>query len=443
MTILTESGSVRLVDADPDDGQDWAESNLNEVLSELHDVIALKADFGKMGIALRADGTLFPWNLELGFLPVPEGLSGAVDMATSNGHFMAVDRHGKVWKWHGVSGKRDSDVPALSGEGLMPLDLAAAEGITDFVQLRAKMGALWVALRANGETVSNQPAAFAERSGIKRLGRRSGSGNNGVYIGLDGRATSAQGDGDLHAGTLPEVQEPVIDVHAHSLGSQGHSHALMLLESGKAIAWGREYANSQFSGTDAGNDQPWPRPDPADLENVQALALGNSMAAVLKDDGKVAAWGEDGKITLPEPLQSGIVQIAIGGVADNLMAIDSQNRVWFCSRFGRLIPNLSLEGVVAVHPGDGPFAPPLYQREDGSWMFLPGQEEKYNEAYPDIVAAMTNLDGLSPDDFFLLLPSDADPGKEAFLLWIEPVKSLRRKPEQPRRELTFPPLSPR
>ena len=309
------------------------------------------------------------------------------------------------------------------GDGtLKSLDLAAAEGITDFVQLRAKMFGRWVALRSNGETISNSPEAFEPRSNIQRMGARSGSGNNVVYIDLEGRATPAQMDGELNAGALPEVEEPVVEVHAQSHGLIAQSHGLMLLKSGQAVAWGKVYDDPDFVANNAGHTKLWPRPDPADLQDVRALAIGHKSAAVLKSDGSVVAWDKDGPISLPEEMQSGIVQIAVSGTSDSIVAVDSQNRVWWCLRDGTLREDLCLDGVVAVHPGDREFAPPLYQREDGSWEFFPVYEEKYAEAYPEILAAMPNLKGLPPDAFYLRL---SDPNQtqsqEAFLLWIEPA----------------------
>ena len=124
---------------------------------------------------------------------------------------------------------------------------------------------------------------------------------------------------------------------------------------------------------------------------------------------------------LPEELQSNIVQIGVVGSNESILAVDSRNRVWFCLRDGKLHEDLCMDGVVAIHPGDGPFAPPLYQREDGFWEFLPGHKEKYTSAYPEVVAAMPSLKGLPADAFYLKVDPEAEPGQEAFLLWIEPV----------------------
>ncbi len=333
-----------------------------------------------------------------------EPKSGA---STSSGGDALHSTKGKPGRLRGVGMRR-----VLSREGgLAPLDLSGTEGITDFVQIRAKHAwGIFAALRANGEVISNNPNAFDSRSGIARLGQRSGGDQNLIYIRRDGKAISAEADRGLRIGDIPSVDRPVIDA------AVAESNGLLLLDDGRAVPWGLAYSSREYVEDQPSIDSLWPMPAAEALRDARAIAAGQNLAALVRNDGSVMAWGEDGTVALPGKLASGIESIIVT-YEPKLIALDREKTVSVWSQEGG-VESVPCRGKAVAIAGGDYRSPPLYQTEDGHWHICFG-EERLKKAFPEVVAAVASLKDLPADAFFLSLDERAN--GEVFLLWIEPV----------------------
>jgi len=298
------------------------------------------------------------------------------------------------------------------GGGLAPLDLRAAGGITDFVQIRAKHAwGIFAALRATGEVVSNHEPAFDSRSGIARLGQRRGGDQNLIYISHNGKAISAESDRGLRIGAIPKVDCPVKDA------AVADSSGMLLLDDGRAVPWGLAYSSQAYIDETRDIASLWPVPAAEDLTNVRGIATGMRMAAVVRNDGSVMAWGEDGTLELPDEIASNI-ESAIVSSEPKLIVLDREHRLrsWSERNGVEVIPCRGK--VVAIAGGDFRW-PPIYQTEDGHW-HLCDREEQLKKVFPEVTDAFVRLKGLPSDAFFLSMDEQAN--GEVFLLWIEPVE---------------------
>jgi len=315
---------------------------------------------------------------------------------------------GKPGRLRGIGMRR-----VLSRQGgLAPLDLSATGEVTDFVQIRAKHAwGIFAALRANGEVISNHRNAFDSRSGIARLGRRSGSDQNLIYIRHDGKAISAEADRGLRIGDVPAVERPVVDAVV------AESNGLLLLDDGRAVPWGLVYDSQEYIDGHGSFTSLWPKPAESKLRDVRAIAAGQGLAALVRNDGSVMAWGERGVVALPEKFASGIDSVIVT-YEPKLIALDRAKRLWAWSQQDGLESITCRGRAVAIAGGDYR-SPPVYQTEDGHWHLCFG-EERLTRLFPGVAAAFPELKGLSADAFFISMDEKAN--GEVFMLWIEPVE---------------------
>ena len=296
--------------------------------------------------------------------------------------------------------------------GLAPLDLRATEGITDIVQIRAKhVWGIFAALRADGEVISNHWPAFDSRTGIARLGQRSGGDQNLVYIRRNGKAVSAEADRGLRIGDVPAVDRAVVDV------SVAESNGLLLLDDDRAIPWGLAYHSQNYIDQERPFTSLWPMPAAQDLNNVRAISTGRGLAALVRHDGSAMAWGGDGTVPLPSVIASGIESMVVSQGA-KLVALDREGGLWAWSQVTGVEAIPSRAGAVAIAGGEFR-SPPLYQTEDGHWHFCFDDDDLLDQ-FPEVAAAFRELQGLPADAFFLSIGEQVD--GEVFLLWIEPVE---------------------
>lgn len=300
----------------------------------------------------------------------------------------------------------------LEGTGTMlngkPLDLAKTAAYDDFVDVAGGVDR-WVALRANGETVSSD--GQADFTGIRKIARSYQS----YYCFIDEA-------GGLRFHPTREMALPttlkgkqVVDAAC------GSHHCLALLEGGQAVAFGRRYEEAIDEGSHAqGLGTPrWPQPDAAALENVAGVAATQTHAATLHHDGTVSVWGWEGAVKwLPEPKMKTVRQIS--SFHDGLHILDAAGQVWHFSLPRSTHPEqpvgfngrVKLLGTDAVRLRDH-----LWLGTDGVWRAV--------EADRPTVEVLQSAP-LRPESAFALRASVFGAKPYGYVLWIELSASSER-----------------
>lgn len=199
-----------------------------------------------------------------------------------------------------VASGRARDTPGPPGRlhaiGTMlngrPPDLAKSSAFDDFVDVAGSYEN-WVALRANGDTLSSD--GKADFQGIRRIAR-SYQGGYPCFIDMAGGLRFHP----LREMVLPSSLKGRVIVDA----ACGSHHGVALLEDGQAVVFGRRYEEAMEDSTQVqGVGTPrWPQPPPAALQNVKGVAVTQTHAATLHHDGTVSVWGWEGAVKWqPEP----------------------------------------------------------------------------------------------------------------------------------------------
>ena len=296
----------------------------------------------------------------------------------------------------------------LTGTGTMyygkPVDLSRTAAYDDFVDVFVS-NAYWVALRANGETISSH--GMADYEDIRKIGRR--FGGDPCFIDAAGKIHFLEGREKME---LPAALQDGVVVDAVC----GNDHGVALLENGEAVVFGRRYeeAMDESSGAIGTATPRWPLPPPAALQKVKALAALKTHAATLHDDGTVTAWGWEGTVAWePEPKMKPVLQIA--AAMDALRMLDADGQVWTFPLPRSTHPDqpvgfngkLLLLDKEAVRLRDQ-----VWQRKDGTW-----SGDKIDSRTMELLQSGR----LEADAVFALVASTGPAGPFGYLLRVEPA----------------------
>lgn len=136
--------------------------------------------------------------------------------------------------------------------------------------------------------------------------------------------------------------------------ASGSSHRLILKEDGRVMAWG---GNNVGQLGDGATDIDYKNtPVTTIIDNVKAISAGGDHSMALKNDGTVWTWGAIyhwGGTSTPQQVQGidSIVEIRAGD--EHCMALKSDGTVWTwgCNDFGQLgNGKISAEGVISYTP---------------------------------------------------------------------------------------------
>ncbi|MCL2695633.1 MAG: hypothetical protein FWE69_04845 [Clostridiales bacterium] len=340
-------------------------------------------------LSLRSDGTVWAWGRNnLGQLGdgtdtertypaqietapgVP--LSGVVLIATGGHHSLALKNDGTVWAWgynaHGqlgngttVANNRAVPVEASPGTALSGV-IAVAANTNHSLALKGD-GTVWAWGRndygqlGDGTTMqSNSPVQVMALSGVPmdNVTAIAASAYHSLALKSDGTvyAWGQNTYGQLGDGTATDSGNPVrvtalpgVPLGDITAIDAGGTHCLALKDDGTVWAWGRNNFSQLGDGTKINRNNPVQVGGA--LGGVSAIAAGNQYSLVLKDDGTVWAWGNNGNGDLGDgstterntPVQvmlsagealNGIDAIAAG--SGHNLALRSDDTVWSWGR---------------------------------------------------------------------------------------------------------------
>lgn len=195
-------------------------------------------------------------------------------------------------------------------------ELSRADGVSDFVDVAGQVGN-WVALRANGQTISSH--GRADFSGIRKIGWSFGQ----RFVLIDEEGAIRYPDEVIEE--LPPELDGVslVDV---KLGTE---HGIALGEDGRAFVFGKRYQEQVGDPADGAwyGTPKWPQPPAEVLTGVFAIAVTTTHAATLKRDGTLFVFGWEGVLDLNQPPNLGkIVEVACS--EDQINLLDENGRVW-------------------------------------------------------------------------------------------------------------------
>ena len=202
--------------------------------------------------------------------------------------------------------------------GGQPYDLSKVEGFDDIIDVGGRIGE-WVALRANGETISAK--GDADFTGIDRVVWS--FAQNFALIDSEGKLRFPKS----RPRELPADFDDAVIVDAQL----GNEHGLALTDDGRALVFGKRYDEPVGDPTQASGygTLRWPQPPKEILTGIKDIAVTQTHAATLKHDGTLSVSGWEGVLELPQP--KGLSRIeALGSSEDQLLLIDAEGQVWRC-----------------------------------------------------------------------------------------------------------------
>ena len=283
-----------------------------------------------------------------------------------------------------------------------PHDLTKFAAYGDFVDV-AGGWSRWVALQANGQTVSSD--GRADFSDIAKIAANFNA--EYAFITKAGKLVIP----DYEKWTLPSsLERGVVDA---ALGMQ---HGIALLEGGKAVVFGARYegavgdpANPKQYGTPR-----WPVPEARALEKVQAVAATVTHAATLHEDGTLSLWGWEGPLkwqadSRQKPLRQ------LRSTEDGFWALDEAGQLWHLPMPRNPAPGqpVHVTGKPTLSQADVThMRSRCWRRKSGQWVAHINTPEGM-----DLMKAA----GISESTAFYLDGGIFDGKPSASLLWIEPV----------------------
>lgn len=287
-----------------------------------------------------------------------------------------------------------------------PMDLSAAEGITDFIEVYCTSH-YFVALRANGEVVSNSPTIPAAHSAkVKKIFDSLQYLPDTTYFrGLTehGDLISLNGEGNLVAGQST-VDSPVVDAIAEHKGN------LVLLEDGTIRWWGAKYEEQ-----DGGKAKAPPEEARTGIKAITAssnFGPRGQWSAALTEQGKVIAWTAEGEWELPNQFGGGVVMIS--NFSNTLIALDQGGEVFGIEKRSEDPIPKNHRDIVELRASGGGDAF-VIRDEEGKWQLA----EIGTDGYPLIEEGLSHLSSQGPRQFDVAaMARDSIDG----VVWIEAVE---------------------
>ncbi len=282
-----------------------------------------------------------------------------------------------------------------------PHDLSKFAAYDDFVDVAGGWGR-WVALRANGQTVSSD--GKADFTGIARIAASFNS--EYAFISTTGKLVIPA----YEKWTLPSsLVEGVVDA---ALGMQ---HGIALLEGGMAVVFGARYEGSVGDPAQAfGYGTPrWPVPEARALEKVKAVAATVTHAATLHEDGTLSLWGWEGPLKWQaDPRQKPLRQLR--STEDGFWVLDEAGQLWHLTVPRNPAPGQPVHITGKPSHSEGGVThlrSRCWRRKNGDWVA--------HISTKDGMALMKEA-GLSESTAFSLNGGTFDGKPFASLLWVEP-----------------------
>lgn len=279
----------------------------------LTDVVQIAAG-GSHSLALKRDGTVWMWGWDfIGPGPVRtptlvSGLAGVTGIAAGWHHSLAVKSDGTVWAW-------GNNTAGELGDGTLVVR-------TTPVQVTGLTGVVAVA------------AGYAHSLARKADGTVWAWGWNG--------------SGQLGDGTMMNRSTPVqvTGLSGSTAIAAGYGHSAAIKNGGTVWVWGSN-ANGQLGqgASSAGQGTPVQVPG---LVNVGIVAAGDNHVLVVRSDGTVLAWGQNGngqvgdgtQTDRPSPVElpglTGVAAIAANRVDSIAGKSDGSAWAWGSNTFGQL-----------------------------------------------------------------------------------------------------------
>ncbi len=307
-----------------------------------------------------------------------------------------------------VASPKTMDAPAASSDpiqgrlkafgnfvGNKPMELSAAEGITDFIEVYCT-SQYFVALRANGEVVSNSGSIrVVKPARIKRIfqGMQFAKNTNG-FMGLTELGDLISLEANSNLADLPKMDSPVVDVIVRN------GKLLTLLEDGTLRWWGRVYE------AQGGKAKAPPEEARTGIKAIAAssnFGPGGQWSAALTEQGEVILWANEGARELPNQFRRDVVMIS--NVGGSLKALNQRGEVFS-------IGKNSHRDIVELRASGGGDAF-VMRDEDGTWRL-----DDTDSRFPLIAEGLSQLSNQGPRQFDVAaLSKDSIDG----IVWIEPV----------------------
>jgi len=239
---------------------------------------------------------------------VPAGLSNVVAVATGEWHSLALGANGTVAAW-GYNAYGETTVPA----GLSNV-VTVAGG--EFHNLALRMDGTVVAWGSYYNGSSWLPMTVP--AGLSNVVAVAGGAYHSMALRADGTVVawgSCYNGTDIVPMTVPAGLSNVVAMAASS-------YTLALRADGTVVAWG--YNSSGQTNV------------PAGLNNVVAIAAGNSHSVALRADGTVVAWGDNssGQASVPAGL-SNVVAVTAGTYHSMALQSDGTVVAWGNNGYGQ------------------------------------------------------------------------------------------------------------
>jgi len=276
-----------------------------DVPSKLPDIVKIGAG-GSQSVAISADGKSVAWgkmtdpprfwrdyNRVTAY--VPSNVHDVVSMAVGVNHSIAILRDGRAMAW-GYNNELQCLVPPFNS----PTFIAAACGPTHSIFLDSKGGVSLAG--SNQQSESTLPPTLVRDQQVIAVS----AGLQYTLVLLSTGKVIAWGLNNYGQCNVPnEAKHDIVAIAAST------DHSLALTKNGYVLAWGRNDSHESEV--------------PSELSDVVAIAAGTVHNLALKRDGTVAAWGKNnwGQLSVPPGLKN-VVGIAAGG-AHNLVLVRNPN----------------------------------------------------------------------------------------------------------------------
>lgn len=322
------------------------------------DVTAIAAGGGH-SLALRSDGRVVAWGANsMTQSDVPASVQRAVAVAAGRRFSLALlAGSGRVVAW-GANDAGQTDVPPDAQAGVVAIAAGADHALAVLGDGRV---VAWGATSAPAFGAAAVPLALATaaNNGTQRavaVAVAAGDASSLALVAVEPGRVIAWG---RHFSPVPEAARSGV-----AAVSAGATHAVALLANRSVVAWRTfgEYAyDFNWTVVAAGSPLDWARDaatvPPEALADVVAVAAGFDMSLALLASGRVVAWGNRtfGQLDVPDAAQSDVVAIA-AGLGHSLALLGRGGRVvaWGNNTHGQVeVPAVvqATGGAVAIAGG--------------------------------------------------------------------------------------------
>jgi alpha-tubulin suppressor-like RCC1 family protein len=248
---------------------------------------------------------------------------GAIAIAASDSHTVAVKADGSVWAWGNNNRGQLGD-----GTTTDSLTLVQVNGISEVIGITAAEF-FTVALKEDGTVWAwgaNSSGQLGDETNVDRLQPVQVNGLSGVVAVASGCS--------------------------HTYGSPGYGHTVALKNDGTVWTWGRNFAGQLGDGTITDRSSP---DKVSGLSGIIAVAAGNLHSVALKSDGTVWTWGRNSLGQLgdgtTDDQRTPVMVDSLGNILDvtaswhRTAVITETGKVWAWGKFADDIKSLGIGDI--------------------------------------------------------------------------------------------------